>query len=264
MKLHLEDKLVLVTGSTLGIGRAIAQAFLREGARVIVNGRDQAKVDEVVQRLSQQGRVGGIAADLSTQEGTNDLIKGVSALGEVNVLVNNVGIFEVRAFEETTDDQWLHYFNVNVMSAVRLCRHYLPRMLGRNEGRILNISSEAGVKPISSMIPYSVTKTALISLARGMAELTKGTDVTVNSVLPGPTWTEGVETFVTGAARAENANVGEFVENYFKVNEPTSLTQRFARVEEVADTVVFLSSKNASAINGAAQHVEGGIIRAIV
>ena len=162
-----------------------------------------------------------------------------------------------------TDDEWTRYFEVNVMSAVRLCRRFLPQMLERNSGRILNISSEAGVKPLAQMIPYSMTKTALISLSRGMAEMTKGTNVTVNSVLPGPTWTEGVASYMEGAAKAAGEDTDSFVRDYFKVNEPTSLIQRYATPEEVANTIVFLASDAASAINGIAQRVEGGIIRSI-
>jgi NAD(P)-dependent dehydrogenase (short-subunit alcohol dehydrogenase family) len=263
MNLQLQDKLVVVTGSTSGIGKGIARSFLQEGARVIVNGRTQSRVDEVVSELAAFGTVYGVAADVSDASQAQHFISKVKEYGEVDVLVNNMGIFEVKAFEDVTDEEWMNYFNANVLSAVRLSRSFLPEMLKRNTGRILNIASEAGVKPLPQMVPYSVTKTALISLSRGLAELTKGTNVTVNSVLPGPTWTEGVEGYMIGAAKAENQELESFTENYFKNNEPTSLIQRFATVEEVADTVVFLASQNASAINGTAQRVEGGIIRSL-
>lgn len=263
MNLQLEDKLVVVTGSTSGIGRGIVKSFLQEGARVILNGRNQERVNQAVDELSAYGKVYGIAADLSEASQALEFLLKVKEYGGIDVLVNNMGVFEVKEFESVTDEEWMNYFNVNVLSAVRLSREVLPEMLKRNSGRIINISSEAGVKPLPQMIPYSVSKSALISLSRGLAELTKGTKVTVNSVLPGPTWTEGVESYMVGAAKAENENLDTFTENYFKKNEPTSLIQRFATVEEVADTVVFLASQKASAINGTAQKVEGGIIRSL-
>ncbi|KOO46293.1 SDR family NAD(P)-dependent oxidoreductase [Priestia koreensis] len=263
MELNLQQKLVVVTGSTAGIGKAVAEHFLQEGAHVVVNGRTQEKVDKVVKELSAHGTVHGVAADLSKPEQSKQFLEQVDAIGEVDVLVNNLAFFEVKSFEEVTDEEWMEYFEVNVMTAVRTSRHYLPKMLKRNQGRILNLASEAGVKPLPQMLPYSVTKTSLISLSRGMAEMTKGTKVTVNAVLPGPTWTEGVENFIEGAAKAENKELGAFTRDYFKDNEPTSLIQRFATVEEVASTIVFLASHKASAINGATQRVEGGIIRSI-
>ncbi|MED5047859.1 SDR family NAD(P)-dependent oxidoreductase [Bacillus siamensis] len=262
MELQLERKLVLITGSTSGIGKAAAKSFLTEGAEVIVNGRKKETVERTVEELSAYGTVHGIAADLSRQEEADDLIKRAAGIGEVDILVNNLGFFEVKDFADVSDDEWTRYFEVNVMSAVRLCRRFLPQMLERNSGRILNISSEAGVKPLAQMIPYSMTKTALISLSRGMAEMTKGTN-TVNSVLPGPTWTEGVASYMEGAAKAAGEDTDSFVRDYFKVNEPTSLIQRYATPEEVANTIVFLASAAASAINGTAQRVEGGIIRSI-
>lgn len=263
MDLHLKNKLVVVTGSTSGIGKAIVKSFLQEGASVVLNGRSQGRVDETVQELSALGNVYGIAADLSEASQARKFLIKVKEIGEVDVLVNNMGVFEVKEFEAVSDEEWMNYFNVNVLSAIRLAREILPEMLTRNTGRIISISSEAGVKPLPQMIPYSVSKSALISLSRGLAELTRGTKVTVNSVLPGPTWTEGVESYMVGAAKAENEDLDVFTENYFKKNEPSSLIQRFATVEEVADTVVFLASEKASAINGTAQRVEGGIIRSL-
>jgi NAD(P)-dependent dehydrogenase (short-subunit alcohol dehydrogenase family) len=263
MDLGLKDKRVLVTGSTMGIGKAIAISFLKEGAQVILNGRDAATVKETVNELSAYGNAAGIAADLTNEEELQRLVRQLDEMGELDVLVNNAGIFEAKPFEQVTDEEWLHYFNVNVMSAVRLSRIYLPKMLERNKGRVILMGSEAGLKPLPLMLHYSVTKTALIGLARGLAELTKGTSVTVNSVLPGPTWTEGVEQFMIGAAESEGLDLQSFTADYFRSNEPTSLIQRFATVEEVADTVVYLASDRASAINGASQRVEGGIIRSI-
>jgi NAD(P)-dependent dehydrogenase (short-subunit alcohol dehydrogenase family) len=263
MHLQLKDELVIVTGSTAGIGKATAKAFLEEGAHVIVNGRSQEKVEAVVEELSSLGTVHGLHADLSKAEESKELIEKVNKMGALDVLVNNLGFFEVKEFEDVTDEEWTEYFEVNVMSAIRLCRAFLPGMLERNSGRILNLSSEAGIKPLPQMIPYSLTKTALISLSRGLAERTKGTNVTVNSVLPGPTWTEGVANYMKGAAEAAGQDLDTFVKDYFKVNEPTSLTQRYATPEEVASVIVFLSSEKAAAINGAAQRVEGGIIRSL-
>lgn len=262
MDLQLKEKLVLVTGSTAGIGKAIARAYAREGARVIVNGRSAAKVQEVVAELGTEASpVTGIAADVGTAEGAERLYREAEAFGALDILVNNVGIFEVKEFSQTTDEDWLHYYNVNVLSAVRLARLALPAMLDRNRGSIVLMASEAGVKPLPQMIHYSVTKTALISLARGLAELTKGTGVTVNSILAGPTRTEGVDNYFTGLAQQKGEPADQIIRDYFRKDEPTSLIQRFVDVEEVAKAVLFVSTT--PAINGAAQRVEGGIIRSI-
>lgn len=255
--------MVLVTSSTAGIGKVTAKCFLQEGATVIINGRKQEKVDRVVNEFSNLGKVYGIASDLSKQDETRKLTDAIEQIGELYVLVNNLGFFEVKEFEEVTDEEWICYFEVNVLSAIRLCRYFLPKMLKGNAGRILNLSSEAGIKPLPQMIPYSMTKTSLISLSRGLAELTKGTNVTFNSILPGPTWTEGVENYMQGAAKAKGQDLDKFVQYYFKVNEPTSLIQRFASAEEVANTIVFLASQKASVINGTAQRVEGGFNRSL-
>ncbi|WP_394175332.1 SDR family NAD(P)-dependent oxidoreductase [Guptibacillus hwajinpoensis] len=263
MDLQLSNKLALVTGSTSGIGKGIAETLLKEGAEVIVNGRTEERVNNLVEELSSLGKVHGIVADLSKADESEKLVDEVKNLGNLDILINNMGMFEVKAFEEVTDEEWMTYFQTNVVSAVRLSRQFLPEMLARDTGRVLNIASEAGVKPLAQMIPYSVTKSSLISLSRGLAEMTKGTNVTVNSVLPGPTWTDGVAAFMKGAAAEEGKDLEKFTEDYFKDNEPTSLIQRFATVEEVASTVTFLASTLSSAINGSAQRVEGGIIRSI-
>ncbi|MCD7035257.1 SDR family oxidoreductase [Metabacillus sp. GX 13764] len=263
MDLKLQGKTALITGSTAGIGKGIAEELLKEGAHVIVNGRSGKRVDQTVSDLTHLGKVYGIAADLSKPDGSQNLIKQAEEIAEIDILINNLAFFEVKAFEEVTDEEWEDYFQVNIMSAVRMSRHFLPKMIKRNNGRLLNIASEAGIKPVPSMIPYSMTKTSLISLSRGLAELTKGTKVTVNAVLPGPTWTEGVENFLKGAAQAENKDLESYTMDYFKENEPSSLIQRFATIEEVASTVAFLASEKASAINGTSQRVEGGIIRSI-
>ncbi len=263
MDLELKNKLVLVTGSTSGIGKAIAKKFAQEGAQVIVNGRSAETVEAAVADLKKtDARISGIVADLSTLAGATQLGSEIKKLGVLDILINNVGIFEVKDFESVTDEEWFHYFDVNVMSAVRLSRMYLPAMLQRNTGRVLFIASEAGVKPLPQMIHYSVTKTALIGLARGLAELTKGTSVTVNSMLIGPTWTEGVEKYFKGLAEMKQQNLDSLVQDYFKKNEPTSLIQRFVEVDEVAKAVVLTCANGA--INGSAQRVEGGIIRSIL
>ncbi|MYL39530.1 SDR family NAD(P)-dependent oxidoreductase [Halobacillus litoralis] len=263
MDLQLKDKLILVTGSTQGIGKEIAKTFLEEGARVVINGRTAEKLDHVVEEFKHLGDIQGIAADVSTKEGADALIQKVDAIGDLDVLVNNTAMFEVKDVEDVTDEEWMGYFETNIMSAVRLSRHFLPKMLERDTGRILNISSEAGVKPLAEMIPYSTTKGAVNSLTRGLAERTKGTSVTVNAVLPGPTWTEGVAGFMQGAAENAGEELESFTKDYFNNNEPTSLIQRFGTVEEVAGIVVYLASPKASAINGAMQKVEGGIIRSV-
>lgn len=264
LDLKLSGKLVLVTGSTSGIGKGAAKSFLQEGARVIINGRTEAGVNAVVEELSSMGTVYGITADVSKAEDCEYLVKKVNKIGDLDVLVNNTGIFEVKPFLEVTDEEWLNYYQVNVLSAVRLSRAFLQEMMERNFGRIINLASEAGIKPYPELVPYGVSKTSLITLSRGLAEITKGTGVTVNSILPGPTWTEGFAQFITDLANEKGQDLDTFIKEYFKNDQPTSLIQRYATVEEVADTIVFLASENASAINGVAQRVEGGIIQSIL
>ncbi|MBU2943891.1 SDR family oxidoreductase [Shimia thalassica] len=262
MDLGLKDKLVLVTGSGSGIGKATAQTYLEEGACVIVHALTQTEVDAAVADLSSFGEVTGKAGDLTRLEDANALCDFALSQGDVDVLVNNVGIFSVKAFEDLTDDDWMAYFNINVLSAVRISRVILPAMLKRGTGSIVNLASEAGVKPLPQMVHYSVTKTAMLGLTRGMAELTKGTKVRVNSVLPGPTWTEGVEAYFVGLAEQKGQPMDDIIDNYFKSDEPTSLIQRFVQAEEVARTIVTVSAN--AAVNGAAHRVEGGIIRSIL
>ncbi|AMO55938.1 oxidoreductase [Endozoicomonas montiporae] len=265
MDLDLAGKKVLVTGSTSGIGKAIAVAYLKEGAVVYINGRDDARckaiADELAAEYKAEGRVKVAAADLSDARQAAALIERLNADGGVDILVNNTGIFEVKAFETITDEEWMHYFNVNIMSAVRLSRAILPDMLERGFGRIVNVSSECAIKPLGQMVHYSVTKTALLSLSRALSELTKGKDVTVNSVLPGPTWTDGVENYFDTLAEKEGKPTDELISNYFADHEPTSLLQRFVSVEEVAKATVYLTSNRA--MNGQSLRVEGGIVRAI-
>ena len=266
----LQGKLVLVTGSTDGIGFAIAEAYAKAGARVVVNGRSQEKAEAAaakVQAAAKASGLGGqaiaIAGDVGTADGASEFLKAVDAQGEVDVLVNNVGIFGVHVFEEIPDEEWERFFQVNVMSGVRITRHVLPKMLSRDSGCVLFIASEAAVKPLGTMVHYGMTKGAQLTFARGLAETTKGTKVRVNSILPGPTWTTGVESYMKGVAEQEGTDLDTAIANYFVKNEPASLIQRFVQPEEVAATTVFAGSALASATNGHAYRVEGGLYRSI-
>lgn len=264
MDLQLTNKKALVTGSTAGIGFAIASALAQEGVAVVVNGRSQRRVEEAVRRIQGQqkdAQVTGIAADLGTKEGVDSL---TGQLPAVDILVNNLGIFEPKPFPEITDEDWQRFFEVNVLSGVRLSRFYLPGMLQKNWGRIVFISSESGVNIPVEMIHYGVTKTAQIALARGLAETTAGTNVTVNSVLPGPTRSEGVGQFVQDLAKAQGTDATAVEADFFRTARPTSLLKRFATPEEVAAMVVYVCSPRASATNGAALRVDGGVVRSIV
>lgn len=265
MDYGLEGKVVLVTGSTGGIGKAIAQTFLKVGAKVIVNGRNEERTAAVATELGKAEGVTGtchaVAADLSSAEGCEALFKGVAEVGELHVLVNNMGIFETKEFTDIDDERWLHYLNVNLMSVVRTARYYLPKLLeANNHGRIINIASEAGWRQIPDMIHYSTTKTAVIGLSRGLALLTKGKNVTVNSVAAGPTMTSGVRGFIAGLAEESKTTPEAEVEKFFTEREPTSLIKRFLKVEEVAQPVLFLASRGAAGVNGTSQRAEGGII----
>jgi NAD(P)-dependent dehydrogenase (short-subunit alcohol dehydrogenase family) len=263
MKIDLTGKTALVTGSTAGIGHAIAKGLAATGAQVVVNGRTQAKVDAAVAAIAKAvpgAKLKGIAADVSTAAGCAAL---VAALPDVDILINNAGIFEPKGFFDIPDEDWSRFFDVNVMSGVRLSRAYMQGMLKRNWGRIVFISSESGLNIPKEMIHYGMSKTAQLAISRGLAELTSGTAVTVNSVLPGPTMSEGVEAFVKDLARQNGQSVDEAAQNFVKQNRPTSLIQRFASVEEIANMVVYVSSKEASATNGAALRAEGGIVQTI-
>lgn len=266
MDLQLNDKSALVSGSSAGIGCAIAELLLKEGATVYVNGRTQKRVDDAISKLLTSTKCGkeklkGIVADLGSADGVQALFK---TLPEVDILVNNVGIYEPKAFAEITDEMWTRTFDVNVMSGIRLSRQYLPGMLKRNWGRIIFISSESGVNIPVEMIHYGVSKTAQLAIARGLAETTAGTNVTVNSVLPGPTASEGVEEFVENMAKAGNTDKASVEKEFFEKVRPSSLIKRFASSEEVANLVVYIASPLSSATNGAALRVEGGCVRSIV
>jgi NAD(P)-dependent dehydrogenase (short-subunit alcohol dehydrogenase family) len=263
MKIDLSGKTALVTGSTSGIGHAIAKGLALAGAEVVINGRTQGKVDAAVAAIVKAvpgSKVRGAAADVSTAAGCNSLI---AVLPNTDILVNNAGIFEPKEFVEIPDEDWSRFFEVNVMSGVRLSRAYLPAMLKRNWGRVVFISSESALNIPKEMIHYGMTKTAQLAVSRGLAEMTRGTAVTVNSVLPGPTMSEGVETFVKDLAKQNGLSVEEAASNFVKQFRPTSLLQRFASVEEIANMVVYVCSKEASATNGAALRAEGGIVQTI-
>jgi len=264
MDLQIEGKRAMVTGSTAGIGYAIAEALANEGATVIVNGRTQPRVDTALGNLKKnsrlRGKVEGLAADLGTAHGVQ---KAVEQYPDVEILVNNLGIFEPKAFEEIPDEDWLRFFEVNVLSGVRLSRHYLPRMKQRNWGRIVFISSESALQTPAEMIHYGMTKTAQLAIARGLAETTAGTNVTVNSVLPGPTASEGVTDFVAQMAAHKKLDRGEVEREFFRDVRPSSLLKRFETPEEIAAVVTFVCSPLSSAINGTALRADGGVVRSI-
>ncbi len=259
MDLKLKNKLALVSGSTKGIGFAIAKALTAEGARVIVNGRKESSVEEAVSGIHRSfanAQVTGVAADLATAAGAEKLAR---IHPSVDILVNNIGIYEPKPFEETTDDDWRRMFEINVLSAVRLSRIYLRGMKERDWGRMVFISSESGVQIPVEMIHYGMTKTALLAVSRGIAEACAGTGVTSNAILPGPTLSEGVQEFV--AKLSGGISFQEFEKEFFGKVRPTSLVRRFASPEEVATLVAYICSPLSSLTNGAALRVEGGIIK---
>jgi NAD(P)-dependent dehydrogenase (short-subunit alcohol dehydrogenase family) len=262
MNLKLEDKTALVTGSTAGIGFAIALGLAREGARVLVNGRNQPRVDAAlasIRREAPQAKAEGVALDLGNAAGCEALVRQVPS---VDILVNNLGIFEPKPFEQIPDADWQRLFEVNVMSGVRLSRAYLPGMKQRNWGRIVFISSESAVQIPAEMVHYGMTKTAQVAVARGIAETCAGTAVTVNSVLAGPTASEGVVNFVATLAKEQGTTPQEFEKQFFRDVRPSSLLKRFIEPEEVAALVIFVCSPEAAAINGAALRADGGVVKA--
>ncbi|MDB5735389.1 MAG: short-chain dehydrogenase/reductase [Alphaproteobacteria bacterium] len=261
MDLQLNGKLALVSGSTAGIGFAIARALAAEGAHVIVNGRSQKAVDEAVLTLKGDtgGTLLGFAGDLSQASVAEALAKDHP---NVEILVNNLGIFEPKPFEDIPDEDWVRFFEANVLSGVRLARLYLPAMRKADWGRIIFISSESAVQIPQEMIHYGMTKTAQVAVARGLAEAMAGTGITVNSILPGPTRSRGVEDFVDALARKEGKSFAEFEKEFFEKVRPTSLIRRFATPEEVAAMVAYVASPLASATTGAALRVDGGVIKA--
>ena len=263
MDLGLKGKRALVTGSTAGIGFATARALANEGAHVTLNGRTEARVGDAVDRIRRElsnATVDGIAADLSSGDGCRALI---GHLPEVDVLVNNLGIFEPKPFEQIPDEDWIRFFETNVLSGIRLARHYVRGMRSRNWGRIVFVSSESGLQIPTEMIHYGMTKTAQLAVSRGLAETLAGTGVTVNSVLPGPTASEGVGEFVTQMATARGLDAKTVEREFFATARPSSVLQRFATPDEVAAMITYVCSAPASATTGAALRVDGGVVRAI-
>src|ERR1700761_6490187 len=262
MDLQLEGQVALVTGGTAGIGLAIARALASEGARVTITGRSQAKLNDAIGELGQSVRtpVAGLAADAGTAEGAARI---VAALPSVDILVNNLGIYESKDFAEISDADWQHLFDVNVMSGVRLSRAYLPGMLARNRGRIIFIASESALAIPSDMIHYGMTKTAQLAISRGLAQLTRGTRVTVNAVMPGPTRSEGIEAFLRSRASDPSAPIGDIETEFFATARPASILQRMIEAEEVANLVAYVASPRSSATNGAALRAEGGLVNTI-
>jgi NAD(P)-dependent dehydrogenase (short-subunit alcohol dehydrogenase family) len=264
MNLQLDGKRALVTGSTAGIGFAIARSLAREGAAVVITGRTQERVDSAIKGLRSEipdAKITGVIADLGSLGGAN---KCIEAVPSVEVLINNLGIYEPKPFEQITDADWHSIIETNFMSGVRLSRYYLPRMKSANWGRIVFISSESAVNIPVEMIHYGVTKTMQVALARGLAETTAGTGVTVNSILAGPTRSEGVEEFIERMAKSKHITPAAVEKDFFRTVRPSSLLQRFATIDEVAALVAFVSGAQSSAINGAALRVEGGVVRSIL
>jgi NAD(P)-dependent dehydrogenase (short-subunit alcohol dehydrogenase family) len=264
MNLQLTNKKALVTGSTAGIGFAIAKGLAKEGTEVYINGRTTERVESAIAKLKAETRnqnIHGFAADFADHQQIENL---VSRLPEVDILINNVGIFEPKAFADINDADWFKFFEVNVLSGVRLSRAYFDKMLQKNWGRIIFISSESAVQIPAEMIHYGTTKTAQLAVARGLAELTKGTYVTVNTVLPGPTESEGVGGFVESLAKDQNKTVEEVEKEFFQHMRPTSLLQRFTSTDEVANLVTYLASPLSSATNGAALRADGGVVKGIL
>ncbi|WP_374552828.1 SDR family NAD(P)-dependent oxidoreductase [Sphingobium yanoikuyae] len=262
MDMQISEKIALVTGGTAGIGLEIARALAREGTKTIITGRDQDKLDRAITDLrgSAGAKIEGILADAGTAHGTTVIS---SAVPKVDILVNNLGIYESKTFGDIPDAAWSHLFDVNVMSGVRLSRTYLPAMLERNWGRIIFISSESGLAVPSDMIHYATTKTAQLTVSRGLAQLTRGTGVTVNSVLPGPTRSDGIEAFLRSQASDPSAPVKQIEAEFFATARSTSILQRMGEAEEIANLVVYLASPRSSATNGAAVRAEGGLINTI-
>lgn len=259
MDYQLKDKKVFISGSTKGIGLATAKTLAKEGAEVIINGRSQESIDQAISSITAEiknAKISGIACDFSKKDQVDSLIE---KLGKVDILINNVGIFNPKDFFEIPDEEWKAFYEVNVLSGVRLSKALLPKMLAQDWGRIIFISSESGLNIPVEMIHYGMTKTAQLSISRGIAEITKGTNVTVNSVLPGPTYSEGVKDMVD----AENNDKKEIENEFFKTQRPSSLIQRFADPQEVANMIAYVASPLSSATNGASLRVDGGVVKYI-
>jgi NAD(P)-dependent dehydrogenase (short-subunit alcohol dehydrogenase family) len=261
MDLKIKKKTALITGSTAGIGFAIAKALASEGALVIINGRTNERVNvavESIKKATGNADVKGIAADFADKNQIQQLIDELPA---VDILVNNVGIFEPKEFKDITDEDWLKFYEVNVLSGIRLSRVYFDKMIKQNWGRIIFISSESALQIPEEMIHYGVTKTAQIAVARGLAELTKGTAVTVNTILPGPTFSEGVGGFIKDMAKKSGKTTEEMEKDFFKTARPTSILQRFIEPDEIASLVAYIASDLSTATNGAALRADGGVVK---
>lgn len=264
MNLELKGKTAVVSGSTAGIGFSIAETLAEEGATVVVNGRTEERVAAAIESITKKfsvAKLRGVAADLGTAKGAAELVRAVP---DADIVVNNLGMYAFKPFGEIPDPEWMQMFEVNVMSGVRLARHYLPGMMKRNWGRVIFISSESGQQIPGEMIHYGMTKTAQLAVARGLAETTAGTGVTVNSVLPGPTASEGANKIVGELSRQRGVSAAEIEKEFFATLRPTSLLKRFETPEEIAAVVAFVASPRASAINGAAVRAEGGVVRSIL
>jgi NAD(P)-dependent dehydrogenase (short-subunit alcohol dehydrogenase family) len=264
MDLQLEGKRALVSGSTAGIGYAIAEGLAKEGATVIINGRTQQRVDQALASLKKagvRGKLEGLPADLGTAQG---VAAATQKIPDLDILVNNLSIFDPKPFEEIPDEEWIKFFEVNILSGVRLSRHYLPGMKKRNWGRVVFISSESAIQIPVEMIHYGMTKTAQLAISRGLAETTVGTGVTVNTVLPGPTASEGAMEFVGRIAKSQQKTTAEVEKDFFQNMRPSSLLKRFETPQEVANLVTFVCSPLSSGTNGAALRVDGGVVRSIV
>jgi NAD(P)-dependent dehydrogenase (short-subunit alcohol dehydrogenase family) len=262
MKIDLSGKRAIVTGSTAGIGFAIARGLAESGAEVVINGRSKESVEAAERKLERKlgGKTSGIAADLGTAAGVERFLAEAE---DADILVNNLGIFEPKPFVEISDDEWLKFFQVNVMSGVRLSRHYLPKMMKRNWGRIVFISSESALNIPVEMIHYGTTKTAQLAISRGLAQTASGTGVTVNAVLPGPTRSEGVGDFFGKMAKEQGISLEAMEKRFVAEHRPSSIIRRVASVEEVANMVVYVCSKEASATTGASLRVDGGVVASI-
>ncbi|HTV86872.1 MAG TPA: SDR family oxidoreductase [Dyella sp.] len=264
MQIDLKNRRAIVTGSTAGIGLSIALGLAAAGAQVVVTGRTQARVDEalaIIRKHTAGANVAGVAGDLGTREGADQLIAQVP---DADILINNLGIFEPKAFFDIPDEDWSRFFEVNVMSGVRLSRHYAQGMARRGWGRIQFISSESGVQIPAEMVHYGTTKTAQLAISRGLAETLAGTGVTVNAVLPGPTRSEGVGDFFGKIATEQGVAQEQVERDFIATHRPSSLIKRLATTEEVANLCVYLASEQASATTGAAVRVDGGVVRSIV